>query len=413
MCNTCGCKGAETFEANSDSARLNELYRFENEVYKLDSDLYTRAMDIAEEGMDGRDDDSARLNILLRFENEVYKMDSDILNQAYRIVDEGMEAETFEADHPEHSMRGKVRTMSGKPHSPRKLVKDKDISPKEAAKRMKLEAQMMEQPEETFYDEGRMLARAVFMPDMRDRESFGLMDTEYMIHFGISPDELINEMESGSKRYNQFSWGWGQEWDKLSSEYALNPDGDMNESYQDEEFYDQSGNYFEGEWVGRHPFQEYIPDTKEVAAWGVFSAIVGVSVVAYDWYSRNYMKNAETFEASEDCGEDADCPDGKVCVDGKCLPICKDDGDCASWQECRDDLHPTEKVCGEDKTDASGNPFTDILKRDDNDVGNPNDSPSQEIESYSTTTKALIAVGIVGAIGFGIKVLGGMQDGDE
>ena len=325
----------------------------------------------------------------------------------------GVDAEGFEADHPKHSMRGKVRTMSGKPHSPKKISQDKDISPKEAAKRMKLEAQMMEQPEETFYDEGRMLARAVFMPDMRDRDSFGLMDTEYMIHFGISPDELINEMESGSKRYNQFSWGWGQEWDKLSSEYALNPDGDMNESYQDEEFYDQSGNYFEGEWVGRHPFQEYIPDTKEVAAWGVFGTIVGISFVAYDWYMRNNKKNAETFEASEDCGEDADCPDGKVCVDGKCLPICKDDGDCASWQECRDDLHPTEKVCGEDKTDASGNPFTDILKRDDNDVGNPNDSPSQEIESYSTTTKALIAVGIVGAIGFGIKVLGGMQDGDE
>ena len=31
-------KSAETLEANSDSARLNELYRFENEVYKLDSD---------------------------------------------------------------------------------------------------------------------------------------------------------------------------------------------------------------------------------------------------------------------------------------------------------------------------------------------------------------------------------------
>ena len=54
-------------------------------------------MDIAEEGMGGRDDDSARLNILLRFENEVYKMDSDILNQAYRAVDDRMEAETFEA----------------------------------------------------------------------------------------------------------------------------------------------------------------------------------------------------------------------------------------------------------------------------------------------------------------------------
>ena len=90
--------GAEAFEANSDSARLNELYRFENEVYKLDSDLYTRAMDIAEEGMGGRDDDATRLNILLRFENEVYKMDSDILNQAYRKVDEMMGAESFEAE---------------------------------------------------------------------------------------------------------------------------------------------------------------------------------------------------------------------------------------------------------------------------------------------------------------------------
>ena len=93
--------GAEAFEANSDSARLNELYRFENEVYKLDSDLYTRAMDIAEEGMDGRDDDTSRLNILLRFENEVYKMDSDILNQAYRKVDEMMGAESFEAEYDE------------------------------------------------------------------------------------------------------------------------------------------------------------------------------------------------------------------------------------------------------------------------------------------------------------------------
>ena len=424
MCDTCGCKGAETFEADkydvclvcydrpATTGSYERVVCDECETYRTgmgQSVGYTRV----DCGSCGAGDILAIE--MMRCSNCYDSMCSECPGEKQLCVgcDDGKNAETFEADHPKHSMRGKVRTMSGKPHSPRKLVKDKDISPKEAAKRMKLEAQMMEQPEETFYDEGRMLARAVFMPDMRDRDSFGLMDTEYMIHFGISPDELIDEMESGSKRYNQFSWGWGQEWDKLSSEYALNPDGDMNESYQDEDFYDQSGNYFEGEWVGRHPFQEYIPDTKEVAAWGVFGTIVGVSFVAYDWYMRNNKKNAETFEASEDCGEDADCPDGKVCVDGKCLPICKDDGDCASWQECRDDLHPTEKVCGEDKTDASGNPFTDILKRDDNNVGNPNDSPSQKDESYSTTTKAVIAVGIVGAIGIGIKVLGGMQDGGE
>ena len=37
--------------------------------------------------------------------------------------------------------RKKVRTMTGKPHTTRKLVKDQDITPKEAAKRVKLEAE--------------------------------------------------------------------------------------------------------------------------------------------------------------------------------------------------------------------------------------------------------------------------------
>ena len=37
--------------------------------------------------------------------------------------------------------RKKVRTMTGKPHTPRKLNKDQDITPKEAAKRVKLEAE--------------------------------------------------------------------------------------------------------------------------------------------------------------------------------------------------------------------------------------------------------------------------------
>ena len=43
-------------------------------------------------------------------------------------------AESYEAD-------GKVRTMSGKPHTPRKLVKDKNITPKDASKRLKLDAE--------------------------------------------------------------------------------------------------------------------------------------------------------------------------------------------------------------------------------------------------------------------------------
>ena len=54
-------------------------------------------------------------------------------------------AESFEADHPEH--RGKVRTMSGKPHTPRELKKDKDITPEEAAKRLELSSESFTPPQ--------------------------------------------------------------------------------------------------------------------------------------------------------------------------------------------------------------------------------------------------------------------------
>jgi len=321
--------------------------------------------------------------------------------RCYRSAAQDFDAEEFGAE-------GKVRTMSGKPHTPRKLVKDKNITPKEAAKRMKLEAD-----EGTYYDEGRSAAKMVFMPEMKDRESFGLMDSEYMIQFNLKPDELIAEMENGSSRYNQFSWGWGQEWDKLTSEYMLNPDEYSNESYQDDDFYNQSAEDFEGEWVGVAPFQEYFPDEKEVVTWFGLVTLACATIFGYEAYRNKFAKNAETFGASEACSEDADCPEGKVCVDGKCLTICVDDGDCPSWMECRDDLHPTEKVCGEDKSDSDENPFADLINRRTDEDENPNDAPSNTKDTYSTTTKALFGVGIVGAIGIGIKVLGGMQDGGE
>lgn len=55
------------------------------------------------------------------------------------------DAETFDAE-------GKVRTMSGKPHTPRKLVKDKNITPKDASKKLKLEAESFSADEETVVD---------------------------------------------------------------------------------------------------------------------------------------------------------------------------------------------------------------------------------------------------------------------
>jgi hypothetical protein len=244
--------------------------------------------------------------------------------------------------------------------------------------------------EGTFYDEGRTAANAVFMPDMKDRESFGLMDAEYAFTFGLSPDELVSEIDNNSKRYTQFSWGWGQEWDKLNMDVILNPET------------------FNGEWVGQKPFQDYMPD---ISDFNSAMILVGGLLVGLLGYNKVIdSKKAETFNASEACSEDTDCPEGKVCVNGKCMTICVDDGDCASWQECRDDLHPTEKVCGEDKTDSDENPFANLINNGDSNVGQPNDAPTQEDESYSTTTKAVFGVGIVGAIVIGIKVLGGMQD---
>jgi len=42
---------------------------------------------------------------------------------------------------------GKVKTLSGKPHTPRKLIKDTDITPKEIAKRLKIEAESFTPPQ--------------------------------------------------------------------------------------------------------------------------------------------------------------------------------------------------------------------------------------------------------------------------
>jgi flavin-binding protein dodecin len=51
------------------------------------------------------------------------------------------EEEEEEDDWDAEEHKGKVRTMSGKPHTPRKLIKDKSIRPEEAAKRKQISAE--------------------------------------------------------------------------------------------------------------------------------------------------------------------------------------------------------------------------------------------------------------------------------
>jgi len=253
--------------------------------------------------------------------------------------------------------------------------------------------------EGTFYDEGRTAAKAVFMPELKDRDSFGLMDSEYMIQFGLKPNELIAEMESGSSRYNQFSWGWSQEWDKQTMDYMLSPDSDD---------YSAESQVFEGYYVKKGFVQEFVHDTTDIKASLILLGAVIVGIVGASRITQ--MKNAETFHAPQSCNEDSDCDDGFVCVNGECMKTCTDDGDCASWQECRDDLHPTEKVCGEDKSDSDENPFADLINKGDPNVGNPNNAPAKQSEQYSMSKKVIIGGSMVGIIVIGIKTLGGMQD---
>ncbi len=262
------------------------------------------------------------------------------------------------------------------------------------------------------FNEGRSAGITMFVPEGDAEDYYSNLDTEYMIFYGLSPEDLAKDIDGNSKRYLQFVAGWDDGWNyaTLLHEGVLTDDSDNEGDLEDLDY------EMAGEWIYQDfpkGLQEYVPSSKEMGA--EVSVIGGLLALGLGYFAfkDKIPFKGETFNATESCSEDEDCPDGKVCVDGKCLPICVDDGDCASWRECRDDLHPTEKVCGEDKTDSNDNPF-DFIKKEENQVDEPTEPSATKDDTYSTTTKTIIGAGIVGAIGVGIKVLGGMKDkGDE
>tara|TARA_B100000287_G_scaffold73777_3_gene65470 strand:+ start:6091 stop:7872 length:1782 start_codon:yes stop_codon:yes gene_type:complete len=289
---------------------------------------------------------------------------------------------------------GRVRTMSGKPHTPRKLVKDKDITPEEASQRLNLEAEG-----KTYYQEGREAAKAVFMPDLDERDSYGQLDTEYMVYFNLTPEEMVRDIEMQNPRYNQFAWGWSQGWDDATFEHLLNPDD--NSTVMEDWDYSADTETFNGYYVGSGWQEEYIPDGKDI-----FNTFVigGAAILAF--LGVDYMKKrmgAETFNAPASCTDEDSCDDGFTCVDGECIKTCKDDGDCASWQECRDDLHPTENVCGEDKTYSTSNPFTQKQQTS----SNVDDSPSSSIKpvGMTMTRKVVIGGSVIGVAAIGLAAM--------
>jgi hypothetical protein len=78
--------------------------------------------------------------------------------------------EYWERRSAEQTLKGRVRTISGKPHVPRKLKKDKDITAEEASKKLKFEtpANAYNLAYNQGFDDGRSqkrVSRMVYTPD--------------------------------------------------------------------------------------------------------------------------------------------------------------------------------------------------------------------------------------------------------
>ena len=255
--------------------------------------------------------------------------------------------------------------------------------------------------ESTPFAEGRNAAKTMWMPDSTKEDYYSGVDTEYMITYDITPDELMQEIENNSSRYLQFFSGWDDGWNE-SSLVGLGVIQDPMQEYFDDD--DVMMDYeFAGEYIG----DEYVPSDKEVMAYGGVAVLLLSAVFGYKMTER-MLKKSETFKAPETCTNDDDCPDGKVCVDGQCLPICEDDGDCASWQECRSDLHPTEKVCGEDLTYSTSNPFIPTPKPQEN-----AEQPPEKTESLFSPKNLAVGGGVVAVALVGLTAMRMKGSGDE
>tara|TARA_R110002020_G_scaffold289674_10_gene505195 strand:- start:1192 stop:2028 length:837 start_codon:yes stop_codon:yes gene_type:complete len=238
------------------------------------------------------------------------------------------------------------------------------------------------------FNEGRSAGITFYTPESTKEDYYANLDTEYMIHYGLSPEDLLNDVENKSPRYLEFIAGFDDGWNysTLLHEDVIveNIDGDDD---MEEIDYEMAGEYFTDYPKG---MRDYVPETpKEFALDSLMILGVIAGITGFGFF-RNKRMNAEVKLAEESCSGDDDCPEGKACVDGRCLPICEDDGDCASWQECRDDLHPTEKVCGEQSTDS----FQELTT--------PKPKPQPEVQQDQPKAKESMFNPVSIAIGGGI-----------
>ena len=126
--------------------------------------------------------------------------------------------------------------------------------------------------------------------------------------------------------------------------------------------------------------------------------------LGFTFTQSKWKDRTNQFRAGEGCSEDSDCIDHELCIEGKCYQQCEDDGECPSWKECRSDLHPTAKVCGEETKQTTDSPFTPPSSNGDTGKDNQNDTPSSG-EGMSTTQMIAIGGGIAAVAAIGIAAM--------
>lgn len=144
--------------------------------------------------------------------------------------------------------------------------------------------------ESTPFAEGRMAARTMFTPERTPEDYYSGLDTEYMIAYDISPDELMKEVESNRTRYLQFLAGWDDGWNysSLVVNNVIEDEDDFPYDYLYEDL-DMTTDYeFAGEYYHYKDrkgidfpdvFDEYLPDFPETLR-GV-ATIIGVGAFAW------------------------------------------------------------------------------------------------------------------------------------
>ena len=113
------------------------------------------------------------------------------------------------------------------------------------------------------FNEGRSAGITMFVPEGDAEDYYSNLDTEYMIFYGLSPDDLAKDIDENSKRYLQFVAGWDDGWNyaTLLHEGVFDDDSDSEGDFEDLDY------EMAGEWIHKDfpkGLQEYVPDVKEL-----------------------------------------------------------------------------------------------------------------------------------------------------